>query len=197
MYTKLALAVLIASTAAYAAHGQPIPEDVQCFVFDDGYTNVEGPSQAIYISGHARPDERGEACIPDGEFGRCHKWFGRCTTTKTSQPVYFYVFDDGGKNMSGPSDAIYVPREGNQACVPDGSPSGTCRRWFGQGTLSNRQPVYCSVFDDGGANRSLPSTAIYIPRPIPAAGSACIPDETASGTCRRWFGGCFTGVVFQ
>src|SRR5215470_12532547 len=50
------------------------PEAVQCFVFDDDFANQEGPSDAIFISG--RSNEQGKACIPGGQFGHCHKWFG-------------------------------------------------------------------------------------------------------------------------
>ena len=61
------------------------PELVSCYVFNDGYTNMKGPSDAIYISG--RPYDRGAACIPDGTAnGKCAKWFGRCFTNRTGVP---------------------------------------------------------------------------------------------------------------
>jgi hypothetical protein len=172
----------------------PTPEPVACNVFDDGYTNMEGPSSAIFISGRtatsSHPDERGMACIPNGQFGHCHKWFGRCQTVTTHRPVTFQVFDDGSANPSAQSDAVFIPKAGNQACIPDQSPTGTCRRWFGNGVTADRHQVSCAVFDDGNANQTSGSGAIYIPHPIPPGGLACIPDQTSTGTCRRWWGAC-------
>src|SRR5205085_1899910 len=58
-----------------AASGLPmaIPEPVLCYVFNDGYTDMAGPSEAIYISG--RSADKGSACIPDGSGrGQCRKW---------------------------------------------------------------------------------------------------------------------------
>jgi len=48
------------------------------------------------------------------------------------------------------------------------------------------KPVACHVFDDGSANMSSLSEAIYFADPR----TACIPDGTARGLCRRWFGNC-------
>src|SRR6202040_3083884 len=81
----------------------PPQEAVVCSVFDDGYTNMEGPSDAIFISGRTTNNEKGKACIPGGQFGHCHKWFGRCHTVATNVPVFFQVFDDGYANIAGPS----------------------------------------------------------------------------------------------
>lgn len=47
--------------------------DVVCSVFDDGYSNLAGPSDAILWNG--------SMCIPDAASGTCRRWFGRCTTT--------------------------------------------------------------------------------------------------------------------
>jgi hypothetical protein len=166
----------------------PPQEAVVCSVFDDGYTNMEGPSDAIFISGRDTNNEKGKACIPGGDFGHCHKWFGRCHTVSSNVAVSLQVFDDGYANMAGPSDAIYIPTKGNQACVPDQTSTGTCRRWFGRGTASDGRHVFSIVFDDGYANQSNLSDATYIPSPIPSPGSACVPDPTPTGLCRRWFG---------
>jgi hypothetical protein len=168
----------------------PPQEAVVCSVFDDGYTNMEGPSDAIFISGRTVSGEQGKACIPGGAFGHCHKWFGRCHTVTTNVPVNFEVFNDGYTSIAGPSDAIYIPRAGNQACIPDSTATGTCRRWSGRGTATDGRHVFCSAFDDGYANPTIARDAIYIPSPIPSPGSACVPDPTPSGLCRRWFGRC-------
>jgi len=164
-------------------------EYVECFVFDDGYTNSSGPSDAIFISGRAINNEQGKACIPGPQFGICRKWFGRCYALRSNQPVRFFVFDDGYVNTAGPSDAIYIPKEGNQACMPDGTVRGTCRRWFGQAVTDDGRTVKCSVFEDGYAFKTNRKDAIFIDTPIPAPGSACIP-HGLYGTCRRWFGRC-------
>src|ERR1700745_2751845 len=65
-------------------------QPVNLCVFDDGYSNMEGPSDAIFISGRSTNGEMGKACIPGGQFGHCHKWFGRCGTPNS---VFFYVFN--------------------------------------------------------------------------------------------------------
>ena len=168
----------------------PPQEAIVCSVFDDGGSNLQGPTDAIFISGRTTNNEQGKACMPGGQFGVCRKWFGQCHTVTTNVSVTFNVFNDGSANLAGPSGAIYIPKNGNQACVPDATATGTCRRWFGLGTASDGRQVSCIVFDDGYANPSTASGAIYIPHPIPSPGSACIPDNTSSGLCRRWFGRC-------
>jgi hypothetical protein len=172
-------------------------EAVQCYVFDDDYTNMAGPSQAIVISGRTTQGEQGKACIPGGQFGVCRKWFGKCSTTVSFAPIFFNVFDDGNSNITGPSDSVFIPATGNQACLtasghadPPGISSPICRRWFGRAVTSDARNISCSVFNDGSGNQAGPSDATYIPQPIPGPGSACIPDGTAAGTCRRWFGNC-------
>ena len=167
--------------------GPPAPEGVECFVFDDGYANIEGPSTAIFISGRPTDNEVGKACIPGGTFGHCHKWFGKCRTVTTHEPVNFQVFNDGYASMLGPGDSIIIPTSGNQACTPTG-----CRRWFGRAATASRS-VTCSVFNDGAAMIAGPMDAIYIPSPIPSQGMACIPGlPVETGVCRRWFGLCMT-----
>jgi hypothetical protein len=168
------------------------PEAVQCFVFDDGYTNEVGPSNAIYISG--RGNDTGKACIPQGEFGWCRKWFGRCYTVNTGVPVYFYVFDDQYQNNVGFSDAVYIIGQNSRmdACIPSDpsiSPIGLCSNRFGEGVTRDGRKVSCTVFDDGFANMSGLSNSIFVPSPLPRAGAACTGPSSAP-LCRRWFGNC-------
>jgi hypothetical protein len=165
-----------------------LSEPVSCYVFNDGYTSMKGPSDAIYISG--RTGDRGAACIPDGTAtGQCAKWFGRCFTTRTGVPVTFNIFDDGYTRITGPSDALFVSKPG-QVCEPDGTAAGTCRKWFGRGRANDGRAVTCEVFTDGAAVRFGPSDAIFIPDPLPAGGAACIPNGASTGNCLRWFGRC-------
>jgi hypothetical protein len=168
----------------------PPSEAVVCSVFDDGYSNLQGPTDAIFISGRTVNNEQGKACMPGGQFGICHKWFGRCHTVNSNVPVNFAVFNDGYASQTQVSDAVYIPKDGNQACIPDQTSTGTCRRWFGRGVANDGRKVSCIAFDDGYANPTNMSDAIYIPHPIPGPGQACVPDPTATGLCRRWFGRC-------
>lgn len=46
---------------------------VECFVFDDGYASIFGPTDAVYFNGTT-------LCAPGGATGTCRKWFGRCVT---------------------------------------------------------------------------------------------------------------------
>jgi len=154
-------------------------EAVLCSVFDDGYTNLAGPSDAVYINTNR------QACIPDGTAaGTCRRWAGRCLTANTHVPVNFKVFDDGYANLAGPSDAVFI-NTNMQACIPDGTASGTCRRWFGRGIANDGRSSTCIVFDDGYANQSNPSDAVF----INGNRQACVPGGTA-GICQRWWGRC-------
>jgi len=161
----------------------PIGQGVECFAFDDGYTNMVGPSQALYLQSGT-----GKACVPDGTSGgACRKWFGRCRTTDPSHtPVLFSVFNDGGADMAGPSDAVFSPG-GNQACVPGNGAAGVCRRWFGEAKLPDGREVECKLFEDGGAQKSKSTeSAIY----NHGYGKVCAPNGTQYGLCRKWFGEC-------
>jgi hypothetical protein len=165
----------------------PGNESVVCNVFDDGLANEQGPSDAIFVSG----SQNGKSCIPDNTAqGTCRKWFGDCRTAVTSKRVFFYVFDDGARPMSGPNTAVYFPSGGKQACIPDNTSHGTCHKWFGNAYTEDGRVVKCSVFDDNYANITSATNAVYIPSPLAANGEACIPDNTAQGTCRKWFGRC-------
>lgn len=165
-------------------------EPVLCSVFEDGYSHISPPVDAVYFGNHQ--NARGQACIPDGSArGLCRRWFGHCYSARTFQSVMFGVFDDGASNFAGISDAVYIRPQGNSACIPGDGAWGTCRRWFGLArTVPGGRSVACAVFDDGYANRSNHERATYVPRPIPADGRACIPDGSPLGTCRRWFGQC-------
>lgn len=174
---------------AVAAKGVPKPEPVQCFVFDDEYTNQAGPSDAVYIKTRSAGDTSLPACVPsDSATGICHKWFGRCFTTQTNVPVYFHVFDDGNQNDGGMSDAVFMLRP-KTACVP--ANNGTCRKWFGQGITRDGRKVTCSLFDDGYTNLAGPTDAIYSLGILNQPNlEACLPDGTTTGLCRKWFGRC-------
>jgi hypothetical protein len=173
-----------------AAKGVPTPEPVLCSVFDDGYTNQAGPSDAVYIKIKSKNDFGLPACVPsnDSPIGVCRKWFGKCFTAQTKVPVFFHVFDDGGQNDAGMSDAIFVlqPRT---ACVP--ANNGTCRKWFGEGITQDGRKVTCSLFDDGYTNLAGPTDAIYSLGILNQQNlDACLPDGTTTGLCRKWFGRC-------
>lgn len=153
-------------------------ESISCSVFNDGYTNISGGSDAIYSPKSNR------ACIPGGSTGLCRRWFGRCATTGGAS-VDFSVFNDGYNQIHGPSDAVYI-RASNQVCTPGGS-TGVCRRWFGRAKTSDNRTALCYLFNDGYTNIVGPTDAIY----FRGANQFCMPDGTATGTCRRWFGRCF------
>lgn len=100
-------------------------------------------------------------------------------------PVQCRVFNDGNTNQTGLSDAIYV-RGNSSVCIPDGTPTGNCRKWFGLCRTADAasQPVRFRVFNDGDTSQTAPSDAVYLNAP----NVSCIPDGTARGNCRRWFG---------
>ncbi len=155
------------------------PQPVTCSVFNDGYSSKSSPSDAVYFSAP------GKACIPDGSAqGACRKWFGQCASV-TGQAVTFEVFNDGDSERTKPFDAIYNRSQASE-CVPDGTPTGTCRKWLGLPKTSDGRQVDCYLFDDGYSNRVGPTRAIYYRSP----GQVCMPDGTPTGTCRKWFGKC-------
>lgn len=152
---------------------------VACNVFNDGYSSSAGPTDALYFRSN------GTACKPDGTAaGTCRKWFGRCTAAGTDASN-FSVFDNGYTNATANVDAVYF-QQPQKACIPDGTPSGKCRRWVGRARTTSGKPVQCYVFNDGYTSVAGPSDAVY----ARSANSVCIPDGTANGTCRRWFGRC-------
>jgi hypothetical protein len=108
---------------------------------------------------------------------------GAAESYARTQPVTCRVFGDGYAYTSAPADAVYI-RAPRQGCIPDGTPTGTCRKWFGRCETRNGRKVLFKVFDDGDTNQSWLADAVYVPQP----NRACIPDGTALGTCRRWFG---------
>jgi hypothetical protein len=99
-----------------------------------------------------------------------------------AQPVTCSVFDDGYALMSSPADAVYFAGP-QKACIPDGSASGNCNRWFGRCATPDKTPVYFRAFDDGAANLTAPFDAVYDRAP----NSVCVPGGP-QGDCRRWFG---------
>jgi len=159
---------------------------VVCTVFNDGYLDISGESDAIYVPGAA------SACIPGGATGICGRWWGRCRALPAADghthSVWFTVFADGYAAITGGADAIYFSGP-ESACVP-GGPTGDCRRWFGRGYTSTEQGhshmVRCYAFDDGYLNATGPSDAIFW-----NGSQLCVPGG-AAGDCRRWFGRCET-----
>ncbi len=153
---------------------------VDCTVFNDGYTAQSGRADAVYFRAAS------SVCIPDGSAaGTCRKWFGRCTVRATGERVNFRVFDNGYARQSAPSDAVYL-RSAQSACTPDGTAAGNCRRWVGRPVSASGRAAQCYLFDDGYANVVGPTDAIYAAAP----NRVCMPDGSATGTCRRWFGRC-------
>lgn len=173
----------------------PMGQGVECFVFDDGYRAMAGPSGAVFFSGS------GQACIPDGtSTGLCRRWFGRCQTTDPSHtPVSFrvgrvYPFLVGVE-WSAPSDAVlshhYDPGifspNATEMCIPDGTVSGYCGDYFGDATLADGRSVRCRLFEDGGAlmtNLTNRMTDVMDGR---------VWGEGLNGISRKWFGACEVG----
>jgi hypothetical protein len=170
----------------------PIPtgQGVECFVFNDGYTNMVGPSSAIYFS------PTGQACVPDNtSTGTCRKWFGRCQTSDVSHtPVTFKVAN--GFSRSGPSDAIFSEHtpaywftpETTKMCMP-GSVAADCRENFGDGALADGRPVRCHLFDDGGARMTRLTSSIRDTTRAQVGGK----DIGGQFSYRKWFGECEVG----
>jgi hypothetical protein len=173
----------------------PLGQGVECFVFNDGTTDIRGPSTAIYFS------PEGKACIPDGTSGgTCRRWFGRCRTTDSSHtPVSFRVGTvpvlEDRVIWSAPADAVasqhYRPdifsAESSLVCIPDGTPHGICGRYFGNATMEGGRPVRCRLFDDGevlmtgltGRMADVPDSLVWA--------------EGVAGAVRKWFGLCQAG----
>jgi ribosomal protein S14 len=153
---------------------------IACSVFNDGYSDLSTPSDAIYFAGPQTP------CIPDGTpSGLYRRWFGRCVSTSDNVAVTFKAFDDGDSNATMSSDAVYNQAP-NVVCIPDGTPAGNCRRWFGMPRTVDGRTAECYLFDDGFTNPIGPTHAIYYLGP----GQVCMPDGSATGACRKWFGHC-------
>jgi hypothetical protein len=114
----------------------------------------------------------------------------RCAPGPTGSPVACILFNDGYSQQTPRTDAIYF-RSNGTVCKPDGTATGTCRKWFGRCQTTNTgEAVNFSVFNDGYASKSNPSDAVYLRQ----ANSACIPDGTSTGRCRRWLGQPVTAV---
>lgn len=105
-------------------------------------------------------------------------------STTTNERVVCSVFDDSRQGITRLSSAIYVAAP-NLVCIPDGTPSGTCRKWFGDCQVAaTGEDVVFKVFNDGPIDETGYSRAVY----FPGDNSACTPDNTPEGGCRRWFG---------
>jgi hypothetical protein len=135
-------------------------------------------SEAFYIA------DANSVCIPDGSAkGQCLPYFGGCGTASSVGDVSFRVFDDGGTNKSEPSG--YLSFSTLNAACSTRSPYA-CRRWFGMASTSDGRKVQCYLFNDGMSNLVGPTDAIY----YRGSGQVCMPDGSATGLCRKWFGNC-------
>jgi hypothetical protein len=160
-------------------HRGPAPgTPVQCMVLNDDGSR-SNLSDAIY---YYAP---GLLCAPGGSQGVCAKWFGNCSVIGEGTPVTFAVFNDANTAQTGQSSQVYA-RGNNEACIPDGTSTGTCRKWFGASRTSDGRDVECFLFDDGYTNMVGPTSSMFFSAP----GKICMPNGESSGTCRRWFGRC-------
>ncbi len=158
---------------------------VVCKVFDDGFANPSGPSDALMSS-------NGKVCVPDGASGTCRRWWGQCETLPAadghSHPVYFTVFGSNYLSTSLGAAAGFLGTDGTM-CIPDGTPSGTCRMWSGSAYTGVAQGhahrVLCSLFSPAYADLIGPTDAIY-----QGSNAFCMPG--AGDACRSFFGRCFT-----
>ena len=124
------------------------------------------------------------APLPDLPDCKITQFTGQLAPPPHDRPVACSVFNDGATSASSLSEAIYFSGIA-KACVPDGTATGTCRKWFGNcKSVNNGAPVTFKVFNDGSNSASPPSGAVYNGAPQ----FECVPDGTAAGNCRKWFG---------
>lgn len=141
-------------------------------------SHAEVPFKNLWASGALHILDNSEFLKESG--ARC---FEEPPVPPPSDTVECFVFDDGAQDVVGPSDAIFASAS-QHACIPD-SGEGTCRRWFGDcRTTHGKIPVTFAAFDDGTTNRTENSGAVYFNSPE----VSCIPDASADGECRKWFG---------
>jgi microsomal dipeptidase-like Zn-dependent dipeptidase len=182
-----------------AAPTVPVPEGVQCSVFDmgsNGPINIAGPSDAIYVRPLVDNNKvliGRQVCVPGGANGICAKFFGMCSTTTTQSAVLFRIFNDGDQARLGPLTQIFFDKTG-QACIAGQTaiaPDNTCRKWFGDASTADERGVACSVFDDGYATPIGKSSAIFdsTTQGPNSSFDLCLPTG-GNGVCRRWFGRC-------
>lgn len=131
----------------------------------------------------------GQACGATGAPGVCAPIPGR-------QGVECFIFGDNYKSMEGPSDAIYFNKEG-LACIPDGTASGECRKWFGR--CRTTDPSHTPVEFAVGSTSSWYAwaDAVYSRHYkadifSPTFSEMCIPNGTSAGLCGTRFGGART-----
>jgi len=131
----------------------------------------------------------GEACGASGAPGVCARVAG-------GQGVECFIFGDNYKSIEGPSEAIYFNKEG-LACIPDGTPSGECRKWFGRcrTTDPSHTPVEFAVGD--ASSWFARADAVYsrrfqVPGSSVTVAEMCIPNGTSAGFCGTRFGGART-----
>ena len=80
----------------------PRTSAVNLNVFNDGYTNMAGPSDAVFIN------SSGQACIPNGQAnGTCPPMVWRGTTADGSDATCT-IFGNGYTNQSVPADAVFI-----------------------------------------------------------------------------------------
>lgn len=177
----------------------PAGEPVACYTGMDGpdLSTRAGPADAVFLQTSQTRAVHGSSCVPsaNGGPGWCRKWVGSCFTTTTFQPVTFEVFDDGHTNVAERTEVVTFQSTPGKACMPNGTASGLCRKWFGSGLTGDGRKVTCSLFEDGYSQITTPSDALYarltVPsRPVNGIGSFCKPDGSATGTCHKWFGRC-------
>lgn len=101
------------------------------------------------------------------------------------ETVQCSVFDDGYTNMAGPGN-VMILNNNLQACIPNAN-GFDCRKWFGRCTTSiSNTPVTFSTFDDGYANQTAGSDAIFV-QSVNGASASCVPGGP-NGVCHKWFG---------
>jgi hypothetical protein len=124
MFNFLRYSSTITSTGSAISDGY-VTQMRDDMIFNDGGADETEHFDAVYFNAS------GKSCIPGAPAeGECRKWFGN-PVTGDGQVVECFVFDDGYQNLVGPTRAIYY-RGPHQMCIPDGTPAGTCRKWFGR-----------------------------------------------------------------
>lgn len=109
-------------------------------------------------------------------------------------------FSDGTKNgafLTATERSIYLtshlntnlPLKSEHPDNPDLTFSGNWTSSLYQAQANIDDGIVCKVFNDGYSNITAGADAVYLRGPS----SACVPDGSALGNCRKWFGRCQTG----